>query len=197
LELIKERYPAQCDNLLAIEILLKPGQKHCEESIYFTYFKEFQKHGRIGHQYLWLPIIADLHNLKELELSTEKEDASNVAGTWAEIVYPLLHGTGHERRVDLKSTKDEKLKLFTHFRFPISDNTKDDMYMIAAKVGFQDILKYTWHCHYPIFKRPCGLCRPCTISKTHKMKSVHKPINILFAKTYNFVGPKFQKLLES
>ena len=197
LELIKEMYPAQYDNLLPIEILLKPGQKLCEQSIYFTYFTEFQKLGRIGHQYLWLPIIADLNSLTELELSTEKLDSATVEDTWAEIVYPLLHGTGHERRVATYSTNDEKFKLFAHFRFPISDITKDDMYMIAENLGFQDILNHTWHCHYPIFNRPCGLCRPCIIGKRHRDHSVHRPINILLAKTYNFIVSKLKKLLVS
>lgn len=197
LELIKERFPIQYDNLLEIEILLKPDKKLCEQSIYFSYFTDFQKHGRIGHQYLWLPIIADLHNLTELELSTEKDDAVTSEGTWAEIVFPQLYGTGHERKVDLKSTKDEKLKLFANFRFPISDVTKDDMYMIATKFGFHDILKYTWYCHYPMFNRPCGVCRPCILRKRHKVHSIHQPINALLAKSYNFIIPKFKKLIDS
>jgi len=50
-------------------------------------------------------------------------------------------------------------------RFPIVDLSKHEMLSIAEQNHFDDILKQTWSCWFPIFKNkkhyPCGKCNMC------------------------------------
>lgn len=53
---------------------------------------------------------------------------------------------------------------FLHYlKFPIYNKTKDELYIIAERDGFHEILKYTWSCWFPNKEtgNPCGNCPMC------------------------------------
>jgi len=56
---------------------------------------------------------------------------------------------------------DSSLNIFKRFEFPTIKYTKKDMLNIAKNNGYDDILKMTWSCWYPINGTPCGKCIMC------------------------------------
>lgn len=57
--------------------------------------------------------------------------------------------------------KDKPLKIFNRCIFSTIHVSKKDMLNIATKNGYQDILKLTWSCWYPVNGKPCGRCIMC------------------------------------
>jgi hypothetical protein len=57
--------------------------------------------------------------------------------------------------------EDKCLKTFSRFVLPLIAYTKKDMYLIAKKHNFDDILNKTWSCWYPRNDKPCGKCVMC------------------------------------
>jgi hypothetical protein len=56
---------------------------------------------------------------------------------------------------------DIHLNIFKRFIFPTIKYTKKDMLNIAKKNGYDNILKLTWSCWYPVNGKPCGQCIMC------------------------------------
>ena len=53
---------------------------------------------------------------------------------------------------------------FLHYlKFPIYNKTKEELYIIAERDGYQEILKHTWSCWFPNTEtgKPCGNCPMC------------------------------------
>lgn len=53
---------------------------------------------------------------------------------------------------------------FLHYlKFPIYNKTKEELYIIAERDGYHEILKYTWSCWFPNKDtgNPCGNCPMC------------------------------------
>ena len=62
--------------------------------------------------------------------------------------------------LDVKNNPE--LNIFKWFDLPIIKKDKQNMLDIAAKFGFDDILKNTWSCWYPKKNgKPCGKCIMC------------------------------------
>ena len=61
----------------------------------------------------------------------------------------------------LKENIPNDLNIFNKFRFPIIHLTKKDMLKIAKKKGFDNILKMTWSCWFPVNGKQCGYCDMC------------------------------------
>lgn len=191
--LSRRSFPKQCYNLLDIKFIYKASN---ENSKIHNYFKQFQQEVHIGHQYLWMAIIAEKYGLHDLELSQEKVEEAVSAGTWIRQVIPFLKGEGHECKLDVKNITDEKLLLFKYYRFPLLGVSKLDMAQIARAHGFHDILKYAWFCHYPVFNKPCGICRPCKIAKLSGQLTVHKMNYPLITKGFNLYKKIEQRILK-
>ena len=60
-----------------------------------------------------------------------------------------------------RESTDYKSHPFYYFRFPIAKYTKSNLMNIAKKNNFDDILKITWSCWFPINNIPCGKCPMC------------------------------------
>ena len=56
---------------------------------------------------------------------------------------------------------DASINIFKRFVFPTIKYTKKDMLNVARKNGYDDILRMTWSCWYPINGKPCGRCIMC------------------------------------
>lgn len=65
------------------------------------------------------------------------------------------------------SRSNYKINNETHFlhylKFPIYNKTKEELYIIAERDGYHEILKYTWSCWFPNKEtgNPCGNCPMC------------------------------------
>ena len=61
--------------------------------------------------------------------------------------------------------KYKLLGILKTLRFPIVDLSKRDILAIARRNKFDDILKFTWSCWFPVYKNkkhyPCGKCNMC------------------------------------
>ena len=68
-------------------------------------------------------------------------------------------GKGHQCK--LLENKPNNLKIFDKLRFPIIHLTKQDMFKIAKQNKYDDVLKQTWSCWFPINGKPCGKCDMC------------------------------------
>jgi len=69
-------------------------------------------------------------------------------------------GIAHNCR--LIENKPNNLRIFDKFRFPIVHLTKQQMLIIAKKNKYDDILKYSWSCWFPLKNgKPCGKCDMC------------------------------------
>lgn len=56
---------------------------------------------------------------------------------------------------------DQPLKIFKNFVFPIIFISKKEMYKISKKNNFDDIMRTTWSCWYPVNNKPCKKCIMC------------------------------------
>lgn len=64
-------------------------------------------------------------------------------------------------RIDYDNPDMKPYRLFKNFRFPTIYFTKKEMMTVARKDGFDDILRNTWSCWFPIDGKPCGNCNMC------------------------------------
>lgn len=48
-----------------------------------------------------------------------------------------------------------------YMRFPLFNKTKKDLCAISKKYKFDDIIKISWSCWFPIDKKPCKRCPMC------------------------------------
>ena len=53
------------------------------------------------------------------------------------------------------------VKVWENFTYPIRHLSKEDELDEAKKLGFDDLLYYTWTCWFPINGKPCNKCKPC------------------------------------
>ena len=73
-----------------------------------------------------------------------------------------VSGKGINRKINNKTLNTQsEFYIYKNFRFPTLSLTKKDMLKIAKKNGFDDILRLTWSCWYPINNRPCNRCVMC------------------------------------
>lgn len=56
---------------------------------------------------------------------------------------------------------DKDISIFSRFIYPTIHTTKAEMYHIAKKNGFDDILDMTWTCWFPENGKQCGKCTMC------------------------------------
>ncbi|MDF1576028.1 MAG: hypothetical protein P1P86_12645 [Bacteroidales bacterium] len=107
-------------------------------------------------------VIGHINELRNLDKVTEQYDVMSCyckAFDIEEIEVALTRVTR-----DKPFFKDfEKCKAFTPFRYPTINLTKKEMFSIARKGGWHEILIRTSFCHRPKKKiSPCGTCGPCS-----------------------------------
>jgi len=72
----------------------------------------------------------------------------------------VQQGSGIVARISPK--KDTDVQIFQNFVFPTISYSKEDMFHIAQKNGFDHMLRNTWSCWYPRKDgSPCGKCIMC------------------------------------
>lgn len=136
-----------------------------------NYFRLFADQYKIGTQYIWLAAFAKTYGIHDLELCIDKGPFEN---TWMEQVLARLTDLGDDCRLHAPLSADDKLNLFKDFKFPLLVIDKAGMEMVARENGFYDILIHCWFCLNPFLNKPCGVCRPCRLTREAKNNHGHK-----------------------
>ena len=63
--------------------------------------------------------------------------------------------------VDKLSDEYKEFEIFSGFNQPLRTTNKKEMLKEAKKLGFDELLYYTWTCWYPKNDEPCNECKMC------------------------------------
>jgi len=126
-------------------------------------YVRLKQKAHLGVQYEWLARFAKHHKFRECEMALEK--GPELAGLDllldGNIEFHSCHEPDGAWRIAAPLLETD-LSLFSCFSFPILGMTKSEMRQAAHDNGFSEVMDQTWFCHYPLFGRPCGICRPCS-----------------------------------
>lgn len=113
--------------------------------------------GRIhlGTQFEWLARFCCEHGLSKMELCIESGGTNRIN---QELIEKFQQNSFE---LDDRFSHTDIYEVFQYFTFPLIHTTKRDMYHIACKNDFADLMNLTWFCHTPVNGRPCGVCNPC------------------------------------
>ena len=92
---------------------------------------------------------------KDIEICVENEPGSMLNRTMSGKL------TRHGRTKKNLKRGDESIHIFDRFIFSTIKLSKHDMLKIAKKNGYDNILRITWSCWYPVNGKPCGRCIMC------------------------------------
>ena len=99
---------------------------------------------------------------KNIEICVENEPGSMLNKTMnGKIFCPVSLDSNICYLKDNLKDSDLSLNIFKRFVFSTIKYTKKDMLNIARKNGYDNILKMTWSCWYPVNGQPCGRCIMC------------------------------------
>lgn len=160
----------------------------------------------VGTQYDSLARFAKENNLMDLELGIEKSDTSMVITLFNKlnITLELIEdGDISYYKVNDKNTDPDVLNVFGRFHYPSSlyNLTKLELIDKYRELGFEETMKKTWFCHFPIRNKPCGRCNPCRsvlaegmgfrLPKISKIRNKHKVIGAIDRHIYySLIGIK-------
>ena len=120
----------------------------------------------IGVQYDWLARFCKENLISDIQLCIERhQHYSQTRFNPTEIISESNDGQQTISRIDPKYKKMSEYVLFQYFSFPIINLTKIQMFDIAKKQGWENIMDLTWFCHNPTRRmKPCGVCIPCLLA---------------------------------
>jgi 7-cyano-7-deazaguanine synthase in queuosine biosynthesis len=158
---IKDEFPEAIDLIQPIWFVEKENLTENDE-IGFA-FQQLSSMRKIGSQYEWLAQFSHHYDLKNVEISVEKNLDLNSFGNFIKQNY---------LEVNPSECSDKKLyytidTVFKYFHFPVIYLLKTEMLSIAKENNWLNIMNLTWFCHKPKNNLPCGKCNPCmaTIEK--------------------------------
>jgi GNAT superfamily N-acetyltransferase len=109
----------------------------------------------------WLPVYTDLIARFQNQFGLEILWANDhINGEFYEVFDDSIEGG--RMKVDKLSFKYKDLKIFSGLNQPLRTTNKKEMLEEAKKLGFDDLLYYTWTCWYPINGKPCNKCKTCS-----------------------------------
>jgi hypothetical protein len=118
----------------------------------------------VGSQYHWLATYCENTGAAALELASHKETPGRVSGL-TQLLRPWLVPCGNQAsenwRLGPGCPDPDLQRLFGRMAFPLTNLSKLEMQEQARRQGFAEILEFTWFCHHPRGRQPCGLCSPC------------------------------------
>lgn len=162
-------------------------------------YQEINSFRHLATQYLWFSWFCKGEGIDDMELGTEHKAEETNACLFR--YYLTRIGDTAKFRIADEFLGGPFGDLFKNFRFPNFGYSKWDMKEKAEELGWLEIMKMTWFCHYPIHDRiPCGNCVPCAqaieegfawripayrrILKALGLLKVKHYIGILFRKVY-------------
>jgi GNAT superfamily N-acetyltransferase len=109
----------------------------------------------------WLPVYTDLIARFQNQFGLEILWANDhINGEFYEVFDDSIEDG--RMKVDKLSFKYKDLKIFSGLNQPLRTINKKEMLEEAKKLGFDDLLYYTWTCWYPINGKPCNKCKTCS-----------------------------------
>lgn len=139
---------------------------------------------RVGSQYYWLAVVAELEGLLGAELCMPKHEMPSG-------LQDLIFLGIEENEPRLRSSWEAEL--FKYWSFPCLTIEKKEMRKIAEKYGFMDILRMRWFCFNPFNGKACGKCRPCRIAQEESATD-----GIVFVTPFErWVSRKLRKILRA
>jgi hypothetical protein len=80
-----------------------------------------------------------------------------------EVWEVLDDSIGEDGRLNVDTLPEEykDFEIFSGFNQPLRTTNKKEMLEEAKKLGFDDLLYYTWTCWFPINGKPCNKCKTC------------------------------------
>lgn len=161
--------------LKAIEIILKEISIQFPESLHYILPLKYYKRNEItiptqihksfqiitnnirtGSQYEWLAALCEQENLTDVEIGIFENERSS-------LLFGNNKSENNKIKIDIE-TKKAIDQVFGKFSFPIINTNKKKMYHSAKEFGWLKIMNLTWFCHKPKNNKPCGKCKPCTIT---------------------------------
>ncbi|MFC3094630.1 hypothetical protein DRW07_12920 [Alteromonas sediminis] len=131
----------------------------------------------VGTQYEWLALFAEQHQLNDLELSIQSHEHNHQSQLQKLMLENMVDFATENAR--LKENFNKDLEIYKYYKFPVLHIKKQEMADIAKEHSFDKLMLDTWFCHTPIFEKPCGVCKPCQISKTVDAKVDYSPFGLL------------------
>ncbi len=114
----------------------------------------------VGAQYDWLARFCKENGIRNMQLGLVRNGNMDVVLEHYISKYDI--NSQIEYRIDSRYKDSSEYLLFEYFSFPIINFNKQEIFEIAKKNDWEDILNMTWFCHNPTKKmKPCGRCKPC------------------------------------
>ena len=151
--MITFKYPQLSKKLLKTKIISKLEMDNDIIKSMDNLWKQGRNH-RSFSQYGGLAQVTRNLN-KDIELAVENSKHS----TMRNMVYKYIGKDNLNRNIIVNPDLD--LNIFKHFIFPTINISKKEMFTIAKKNDFEDILNITWTCWFPNNGKQCGRCTMC------------------------------------
>lgn len=129
--------------------------KECMEQLY--------KQGRVRRpvcQYGAFSQIS-LSTDRTIEVAVEKDPHHSIMYNTIVLYLDSLHRLDITKLIE---PSDRCLSIFRLLSFPTIDLSKKEMLELSKENGFDNILKQTWTCWYPVNDRSCNRCAMCQAS---------------------------------
>ena len=121
----------------------------------------------IAIQYEWLARFCADEEITDMEICNETAiyDADNRSRRlMGDDLKKIESDYGNYYKLSNKTQNKDLYNIYGNFDFPVFDYTKLDMFQLAQKEKFVEVLKLTWFCLMPTkFSNPCGKCHPCRV----------------------------------
>ena len=93
-----------------------------------------------------------------MEKDTKPSVVINAFGGFKKVIDEEI---GEYYILDKSTLKNNIIKVFGVYHYPLLDYTKLMMKKEAEEDGFIHLMNKTWFCYRPIDDAPCGTCSPC------------------------------------
>jgi GNAT superfamily N-acetyltransferase len=161
---IYDRIPNSKELLLNTMVIDEPIKEDDEISRVVEKYNEWIPEKKYKNKYdenSWLTVLTDVVLRFQKQFKSEIIfPIEHIDGDWYEIIdCAIEEGKFYSERLP---EKYKDLKVFGGFLYPSRHLTREDMLEMAEKMGFDELLYYTWTCWYPTDKgEPCGKCKIC------------------------------------
>ncbi|MEL1241956.1 adenine nucleotide alpha hydrolase family protein [Flavobacterium flavipallidum] len=113
---------------------------------------------KMGSQHEWISQYCHTHNLKNIEMSIEKNENPQSFTQFLVKNYININPVNPTN----KELYNNLNTVFKYYSFPLIDISKKEMIMVIKKnVHWEEIMNLTWFCHKPKKNKACGQCVPC------------------------------------
>ena len=156
------RYPQTCSLLKPTRIARVTGLKPDDE-VQGSLLRLVAA-WNIGSQYGWLARYCKERGYLGVEMGLERPALGGflLSGRLKHYVRTVGQGTRPVYEIAPEYHDHDVGVIFRYFRFPVFDLWKTEMQAIAARRGWETIMRMTRFCYRPSRDgTPCGLCPPC------------------------------------